>query len=303
MKRKLLPILFAFFATMYALGTQAANVITMTTSRNVGETISLDINASGSMTVDGAELTSEGHYDNYKLTKQTVTITGDVSDLYCLDNDFTTIDVSKCMTLTNLDCGHNLLTALDVSQNTALTELNFNTNKITTIDVSNNTELTTFHCDHNPIASVDISKNTKLTDIDCSGCQLTALDVPECPELNTLFCFENKIAGANMDAIVSSLPDRTGKVAGTFMVIVTAGDGNVCTTTQVAAAKAKNWNVLDSYWQAYEGSASNGINNAVASEDNAIESIYSINGKHLISPQRGINIMRLHNGKVLKKIY
>ena len=58
-----------------------------------------------------------------------------------------------------------------------------------------------------------------------------------------------------MTNLVNSLPNRTGKTAGKFMVYATGSsrEENVITKADVAIAKAKNWNVIDWDNNEYEG--------------------------------------------------
>ena len=94
---------------------------------------------------------------------------------------------------------------------------------------------------------------TALTDLYCYWNQLTSLDVSKNTALTWLDCYSNQIKGAGMDALVQSLPTS----GGSMFVIVYGYDGNVMTTTQVAAAKAKNWKVYYSDgldWMEYAGS-------------------------------------------------
>ena len=117
------------------------------------------------------------------------------------------------------------------------------------------------------VASIDVSGGwyniaslkgiesfTALTTLNCYGNQLTALNVSGCTKLKYLDCYENQIKGAAMDALVESLPVISN---GTMNVIYNTNEGNVMTTTQVAAAKAKGWTPLyydGSSWQEYAGS-------------------------------------------------
>jgi hypothetical protein len=66
--------------------------------------------------------------------------------------------------------------------------------------------------------------------------------------LQYLFCYNNKISGDNMTALVNSLPDRNGKEEGKFCVIDKDPDTeqNVITAAQAAVATGKNWIVVDS---------------------------------------------------------
>ena len=175
--------------------------------------------------------------------------------LWCYNNQLTTLDVSKNTALTDLYCYGNQLTALDVSKNTALTSLNCSSNQLTALDVSKNTALTGLWCYENQLTSLDVSKNTALTWLLCSNNQLTSLDVSKNTALTWLYCSGNQIKGTAMDALVESLPTVS---SGAMYVIYNENEGNVMTTTQVAAAKAKGWNPQYTTngwsWQEYAGS-------------------------------------------------
>ena len=98
-----------------------------------------------------------------------------------------------------------------------------------------------------------------VTFLNCSGNQLTALDVSQNTALTELDCFNNQIKGAEMTRLVNSLPDRTGKKAGSFFVVQEPYlEGNMCLKSDVAIAKSKNWNTLKynsntKEYVAYEG--------------------------------------------------
>jgi hypothetical protein len=65
----------------------------------------------------------------------------------------------------------------------------------------------------------------------------------------------NAIKGENMTNLVNSLPNRTGKTAGKFVVYASndSREKNEITKEDVAIAKAKNWNVIDWNNAEYEG--------------------------------------------------
>ena len=74
-----------------------------------------------------------------------------LTNLYCMDNQLTSLDVSNNTALTYLYCYSNQLTSLDVSNNTALDWLDCSSNQLTSLDVSNNTALTYIQCYSNQI--------------------------------------------------------------------------------------------------------------------------------------------------------
>lgn len=69
-----------------------------------------------------------------------IKISGVVTGLWCEGDGLTTLDVSRCRALKELDCYVNKLTALDVSKNKALTYLDCGRNELTSLDVSKCTD-------------------------------------------------------------------------------------------------------------------------------------------------------------------
>ena len=137
---------------------------------------------------------------------------------------------------------------------TALGTLNFCDSPITTLDVSKNTELTYLGCSNCQLTSLDVSNNTKLTYLSCDRNNLTSLEVSQNTALKNLSIYSNQIKGAEMDALVESLPTVSG---GTMYVIYNTDEQNEMTTTQVAAALAKGWTpkyMVNGRWQDYAGS-------------------------------------------------
>ena len=182
---------------------------------------------------------------NNQLTALDVSKNTALTTLDCSVNQLTTLDVSKNTALTTLSCFNNQLTTLDVSKNTALTRLSCPYNQLAALDVSQNIALTELYCSNNQLTALDLSQNIALTELHCYNNQLTALDVSQNTELGTLSCRGNQIKGEEMTSLVNSLPDRTGKVAGTFTVVQEPSpEGNRCLKTDVAIAKGKNWSTL-----------------------------------------------------------
>ena len=208
--------------TSEALRTVGTGVITMTTTKAVGEKITLFIEANGNVTIEGVK---DRKGSTYILTSQTVIIRGDVTKLNVLNNQLTNLDASGCTTLTSLKCSgnkrrlgnkltsldvsgctaliwlycdKNQLTALDVSGCTALTELDCFDNKLTSLDVSQNTALTKLNCWKNPLTKLDVSQNTALTKLVCAKNQLAALDVSQNTALTWLYCNDNQLTALDV---------------------------------------------------------------------------------------------------------
>ena len=199
-----------------------------------------------------------------QLTSLNVSNCTALTYLYCGSNQLTSLDVSKNTALRTLKCESNQLSSLDVSKNTALKELYCYSNQLTSLDVSKNTALTDLECYLNQLTSLDVSNCSALRDLDCYSNQLTSLDVSNCSALRNLECYSNlltslevsqniklrwlgcyrnKISGKNMDELISSLPLNKTEYEHVIVVIDNSqGDEeNVCTKSQVAAAKARGW--------------------------------------------------------------
>ena len=121
-----------------------------------------------------------------------------LTELICIYNQLTSLDVSKNTALTDLGCYNNQLTSLDVSKNTALTYLGCFGNQLTSLDVSKNTALTELYCSYNQLTSLDVSKNTALTELGCNNNQLTSLDVSQNTALTNLSCGSNKLTSLDV---------------------------------------------------------------------------------------------------------
>lgn len=183
------------------------NTITMVTSRAVGETIKLDI-TSKAVTVSGVAETSgfTGSLKTFTLTSQTVVIKGDVTKLVCADNDLTSLSFAGEILLTDLDCRNNKLVSLNVENASKLARLYCQTNQLKTVDV-----------------------------VGCDA--LLRMDV-----------YQNAIKGGAARRMMNALREG-GKDEPMLMVIDTKAapglENNVITTTDVAIATGKNWEVKD----------------------------------------------------------
>jgi Leucine-rich repeat (LRR) protein len=99
---------------------------------------------------------------NNQLTSLDISKNITLTKLRCWDNQLSSIDLSNCTNLLEFYCGNNQLTHLDISKNTALTHLNCHTNQFMSLDLTNNTNLTFLNCADNQLTSLDVSNNTEL---------------------------------------------------------------------------------------------------------------------------------------------
>ncbi len=86
-----------------------------------------------------------------------------LSNLNCLGNELTELDISKNINLVKLDCEQNELSHLDTSKNINLVELYCGHNKLNNLDITKNIDLEILDCQKNELLTLNINKNTNLT--------------------------------------------------------------------------------------------------------------------------------------------
>ena len=233
-------------------------------------------------------LTSLGCTQN-KLSSLDVSKNTALTSLACDFNSLTSLDVSKNTALVFLNCCSNQLTSLDLSKNIALVHLYCSSNQLTSLDVTKNTVITELYCPNNQLVSLDVSKSLALVELYCYDNLLTELDISNNVELTNLCCYHNYIKGAEMDKLISGLRRNTTTETYIFRVVAFE-DGNICTKTQVAAAKAKGWTPYYEWVGEYEGSDPSSIDGVQLNKTIDVP-IYNLNGQLMDKPHKGINII------------
>lgn len=121
-----------------------------------------------------------------------------LKDLWCYDNEITSLDLSNNTVLSTVSCKNNKLVTLDVSKNTALRYFDCDKNQLKNLDVSKNLSLISLSCGDNQLVSLDVSKNTTLESLSCYSNQLTSIDVTNNKVLNNLTCSSNPLTTLNL---------------------------------------------------------------------------------------------------------
>ena len=103
------------------------------------------------------EINAQHTYTDGK-SSHTVTVKGKIKYFSVDDCEVTSIDVTKCPALEDLNCKDNQLTSLDVSKNTALEELQCKDNQLTSLDVSGCTALKSLQCYNNQFSASAMNK-------------------------------------------------------------------------------------------------------------------------------------------------
>ncbi len=146
---------------------------------------------------------TELYCSNNQLTSLDMSANTNLTKLNCSSNQLTNIDVLANNDLSFLFCYNNQLVSLDVSQNNALTMLDCGNNLLPNIDVSANTYLTELYCHYNQLTSIDVSANTDLIRLTCKRNQLTGLDISANTSLTHLSCDNNQLTSLDLSTNTS----------------------------------------------------------------------------------------------------
>jgi len=176
--------------------------------------------------------------------------------LKCWGNKLTSLEVSECKVLKELACSNNRLTILEVTECKALKYLGCSGNQLETLDVRECKALQDLKCSNNTLTILDVSECKALESLHCESNQLTSLNMSQETKLKKLFIHKNKIQGASMDSLISSLPtvSTTSQNSGEFIIVDNIGmpsEENTYTSQNINDAKAKNWKVYDANADAY----------------------------------------------------
>ena len=112
--------------------------------------------------------------------------------LYCMDNQISTLDLSKNQEITGVWCSGNPFTSLDFSANPTLEWVYCFDCNLTSLNVSQNPKMSYIECNTNPLKKIDVSHNPELEHLMCGDCDLTELDLSHNPKMQHLDAFRNK---------------------------------------------------------------------------------------------------------------
>ena len=104
------------------------------------------------------------------------------------------LDLTHNTKLESLSCSQDSnLTSLDLSKCPNLKDVQIPSNGLTSLDLSNNTKLKMMYCQNNPLTSINVSKCSALEYLNVNNCKLTTLNVNNNPNLRYLFCTNNNL--------------------------------------------------------------------------------------------------------------
>ena len=179
--------------------------ISLTTSRQPGEKITLNISTTSNITIDGVEEKGESGKLTYTLTSSNVEIMGDVTSFECPDNDITALSFSDPSLLTYIECQNNKIESLDLTGARRLVQL---------------------YCQNNAISSLNLEGCTSLMRVNCYQNKLKGKEMTN---------FMNSLYQATNEPYLFVIDTKADGVS----------EGNIATTTDVKIATDKDWEVFD----------------------------------------------------------
>lgn len=192
---KNLRFLWILIGCLYAQPEMAQEII-FSTTKQPGKTITLSIEATGEVSIQGVNeaYNSQQPQRSYTLKDSKVKIQGNVTKLVATQAEITDISFSHLPQLAYIDCSQNNLIHLDVSSLTGLRTLSCYANQLTQLSLDSNSELEVLKCTNNALNQLQVAHLEKLTELSCSTNNISNLDVTGCPLLKVLKCYNNQLS-------------------------------------------------------------------------------------------------------------
>ena len=218
MKKNILTMLALLVNVVLTAVAQDTPAITFEGTAGVERTITVGLNAAGTVKVDWGNgvLDSKDATEAYDLTwdekgvEFTGTPTGTVKvyadgivafdgagkfneDKTDIPNAITAINVTGAPELVNLYLNANKISTIDLSKNTKIAKLNIANNQFTAINLSSLTALTSFTANDNQLEELNLNTNIALTAITLSNNKLKTLDFTNTPLIKTFTVLNNEL--------------------------------------------------------------------------------------------------------------
>ncbi len=224
------------------------SAVVIKTNKSIGQTISFATDVEDVYVLGATKVKDYYKYDQYnfeyKITSQTIVISGKISKLDIQKEGITSIDLSRLSNIKELYISENPLTGLDVSKNTQLTLLACNKCGLNALDVTKNTLLGDLQCAENELNTLNISNNTNLYNLDCADNNLTSLDMSSSNNWTYVWCYGNKLTYENVK-LGGKSPTATYDV--NFAFHFKGEKTQTLTRAQVQELKSKHWHARTAY--------------------------------------------------------
>lgn len=158
--------------------------IALKTDLPIGAQIAINLGDSKGVVLTGVkEAYQQGDYEEgrylYTITSQSISISGDI---------------------TELDCNGQQLTAAHLKDLPNLSYVELHTNKLAQFTIQNCPAVEELYIGKNQLERLDLSHQKELNTLDCSGNGLLSLQLDDCPALSSLWCYRNRLSTLDVSA-------------------------------------------------------------------------------------------------------
>ena len=203
------PLILSAALLSFSISTVRADVVGMKTTKDIGEHLTLALNAGLSATLtwkDGPSetLSFDGSPVDVAVRSDSLTITsvsGEITRLYVPSSGLVSLNVSGAPSLRTLMCSDNSLTSLSLTRNTLLTDLDCSDNRLTSLSLTNNRSIESVNCSGNSITALNYGAVgvTSLHTLICSGNSIDTLRYQtNLISLRNLWAGGNSLGGLNL---------------------------------------------------------------------------------------------------------
>ena len=179
-----------------------------------------------------------------KLSELNLTKNTNIQELQLAKNNFAAFSLNS-PTLKKLYINDNKLKAmtLDLPELELLCAYD---NEMAELDLSKLKNVNTLSLHHNLLTDVNMKALEELEYIWIDNNKLKALDLSQNQMILTVVCYSNELSAKACKSLMEGLPQRNESDIAEIIIVDTKGtEGNICTKSAVAIAKAKQWNVID----------------------------------------------------------
>jgi hypothetical protein len=121
-----------------------------------------------------------------------------LQNLWCGNNQLSTINLAMNSNLIRLTCGNNQITTLNLSANPALTYLDCPQNQLTNLNLTTNTALYDVICSGNQLSTLSLGSNITLGALDAGGNNLTTINLSQNTGLTFLRIWDNHLTSLDV---------------------------------------------------------------------------------------------------------
>ncbi|WP_232220024.1 leucine-rich repeat protein [Prevotella falsenii] len=200
----------------------------------------LSLNGAGIATLDirNNPYLQNMYVNENKLAELDLTKNTNIQELQLAKNNFTSFSLNSS-TLKKLYINDNKLKSmtLDLPELELLCAYN---NEMAELDLSKLKNVNTLSLHHNLLSDVNLKPLEELEYIWIDNNKLKSLDLSQNQMILTVVCYSNELAANACKSLMEGLPQRNESDIAEIIIVDTKGtEGNVCTKSAVAIAKAK----------------------------------------------------------------